>query len=140
MTVRDRIDAAIKAAIAGLAPEIEIEPAGDPSVFPSIAVFGGNHSVREREASLTRYETEYTIEGYVEGDSGAAPTAARNALQAAIVAAIMADETLGGTVELVEDADCRFATATLAEFRRLMFAQDFTIQFTTRRGDPALPA
>lgn len=140
MTVRDRIDAAIAKALADLAPEIEFEPAGDPSQFPSLAVFTGGHVVVEREAGTTRYESEFTIEGYVEGDGGAAPTAERNALQAKVVAAIMADETLDGSIELIDDADCRFATATLASVRRLMFAQDFTIQFTTSRGDPALPA
>lgn len=140
MTVRDEIDAAIATALTGLAPEIEFEPAGDPSQFPSLAVFAGGHVVIDREAGVTRYESEFTIEGYVEGDGGTAPSAERNALQAAVVAAIMADETLGGNVELLDDADCRFATATLASVRRLMFAQDFTIQFTTSRGNPALPA
>lgn len=140
MTVRDRIDAAIQSAVAWLEIEVEIEPIGDPSQFPGLAVFIGGHAVLEREATLTRYQGEFTIEGYVEGSFGEAPVAERNALQARVVEAIMADETLGGTVELVEDADCRFATATLAEVRRLMFAQDFVIQFTTARGNPANPA
>ena len=52
----------------------------------------------------------------------------------------MADETLGGTVELIDDDELRMFTATLASARRLGFAQDFTIQFTTSRGNPALPA
>ena len=140
MTVRDEINAKVSEALNWLENEVEVEPIGDPSTFPALAIFTGGSVVLEREATLTRYQGEFTIEGYVEGCDGDAPTAERNALHARVVAAIMADETLGGTVELVEDADCRFATATLASARRLMFAQDFSIQFTTARGDPARPA
>ena len=140
LTVRDLILAAVVAAIEGLAPEIEIEPAGDPSVFPSIGIFDNGHIVIEREAFATRREMALLIEGYVDGGDGAAPTAERNALAAAIVTALLADETLGGVAELVDDGDLRNSTAVLASQRRLGFAQDFAIQFTTSRANPALPA
>jgi hypothetical protein len=140
MTVRDRILTAIVAALEGLAPEIEIEPSGDPSEFPSIALIDSGHTVLEREATLTRREMALTVSGFVEGEGGDAPSAERSALHAAIVAAIMADETLGGVVELVDDGDLRMSTAVLASQRRLGFDQDFAIQFTTSRINPAQPA
>lgn len=140
MTVRDHILAAIKHALDGVAAELEVEPAGDPTEFPSLGITDDGHSVLEREASLTRREMAITIDGFVEGGDGDAPTAERNALIAHVVAALLADETLGGTVELIEDGDLRMFTATLASVRRLGFALGFTIQFTTSRADPALPA
>jgi hypothetical protein len=140
LTVRDAITAAVMSALAGAADELELEPAGDPSRFPALgAVFGG-HRVLEREAGLTRYEMPVTIDGFVDGEGGEAPSAARNALQADVVTRLVADGQLGGIVELIEDDDCRMFTAALANVRRLGFAQDFTVQFTTARGNPALPA
>lgn len=140
MTVRDMILAAIEAALLDLATEVEVEPAGDPMDFPALGITDGGHRVIEHEADITRYMMTVTIDGFVEGGGGKAPTAARNTLAANVVAAVMADETLGGTVELIEDADFRPFTATLSTQRRLGFAQDFDIQFTTARGNPAIAA
>lgn len=140
MTVRDEILARIEAAIADLAAEVEVEPAGDPSEFPALGITDAGHAVLEREVSLTRRAMTVTIDGFIDGAGGKAPTLARNALLASVVAALMADETLGGTVELIEDGDLRLFTATLSSVRRLGFAQDFEIQFSTSRADPALPA
>ncbi|PCG08689.1 hypothetical protein COA17_11065 [Sphingomonas ginsenosidimutans] len=140
MTVRDIILAAIATRLAGLADEIEIEPAGDPTADTSLGVTMAGDHVIEREAALTRRVMTVTVDGFVVGEGGAAPTAARLALHAGVVAELMADETLGGTAELIDDADLRLFTATLSSERRLAFAQDFDIQFTTSRRDPALPA
>lgn len=141
-TVADSIDAAFAAAIANVSgnPEIEIEPAGDPSRFPALGVLGGDWQPLEREANLVRWQAITTVEGFVQGGGGEAPTAERNALHANVVASIMADETLGGVVELIELGDLRRSTAVLAADRRLSFAQDFIVQFTTSRTNPALPA
>lgn len=139
-TVRDRIINAIEAAIADLAVEVEVEPAGDPIDFPALGITDGGHSVLEHEASLTRRSMMVTIDGFVEGGNGKAPTAERNALAAAVVAALLGDITLGELTELIDDGDYRPVTATLASVRRLGFTQDFEIQFSTSRADPALPA
>lgn len=140
MTVRDTILGAIVAALAPLAPEVELEPAGDPIDFPALGITDSGHRVLEREVDITRRVMTVTIDGFVEGEGGAAPTAARNRLHAAVVAALLADETLGGTVELIEDADARLFAAQLSSKRRLGFAQDFDVQFITARADPALAA
>ena len=142
MTVADQIDAAIAAALATVSgnPEIEIEPAGDPSRFPALGVYGGNWHPIEYETDLIRWQTTLYVEGYVQGGGGAAPTAERNALHAEALAAIMTSETLAGLVELVEPGDLQRSTAMLADQRRLSFGQDFSIQFITSRTNPALPA
>jgi len=140
MTVRDQILAAIEAAIADLATEVEVEPAGDPSEFPALGITDGGHTVLEHEASLTRRSMTVTIDGFVDGAGGKVPTAERNTLAAAVVAALLADETLGSLVEIIDDGDYRPVTATLSSVRRLGFTQDFEIQFSTSRADPALPA
>ncbi len=140
MTVRDQILDAIEAAIADLATEVEVEPAGDPSAFPALGITDGGHTVLEHEASLTRRSMTVTVDGFVDGAGGKAPTAARNTLAAAVVAALLGDETLGGLVEIIDDGDYRPVTATLSSVRRLGFTQDFEIQFSTSRADPALPA
>jgi hypothetical protein len=140
VTVCDTILAAFVAALAPLASEVELEPAGDPIDFPALGITDGGWRVLEHEADLTRRVMTVTVDGFVEGEGGAAPTAARNRLHAAVVAAMMADEMLGGTVELIEDADLRKFTAELSSRRRLGFAQDFDVQFTTARADPARAA
>ena len=139
-TVRDLIINAIEAAIVGLAAEVEVEPAGDPMEFPALGITDGGHSVLEHEASATRRAMMLTIDGFVEGGNGKAPTAERNALAAAVVAALLGDETLGALIEVIDDGDYRPVTATLSSVRRLGFTQDFEIQFSTSRADPALPA
>jgi hypothetical protein len=141
-TVRDAIFARIEAALLPLVEDggVELEPSGDPDIFPSLSVFDGGHRFIEREAGLTRRVLDFTVEGYVEAGDGSEAMAARNLLQAQAVAAIMAGDTFGGIIEMVEDGDLRMATATLASRRRLMFAQDFAIEFVTARGDPAKPA
>ncbi len=140
MTVRDRILAAIEAAIADLATEVEVEPAGDPSAFPALGITDGGHTVLEHEASLTRRSMTVTVDGFVDGAGGKAPTTERNTLAAAVVAALLGDETLGSLVEIIDDGDYRPVTATLSSVRRLGFTQDFEIHFSTSRADPALPA
>jgi len=142
MTVADQIDAAIAAALANVSgdPEIEIEPAGDPSRFPALGVYGGDWQAIEYEADRIRWEMLLYVEGYVQGGGGAAPTAERNALHAETVSAIMSDATLAALVELIDPGDVRRSTALLADQRRLSFGQDFKIQFTTSRTNPALPA
>lgn len=141
-TVADTIDAAFASALAtvGGNPEIEIEPAGDPSRFPALEVYGGDWQVEEREADLIRWSMTVTVEGFVEGGGGAAPTQKRNALHADVVEKIMTDQALAGLVEIIEPGDVRRSHATLSNKRRLNFAQDFYVQFTTSRTNPAQPA
>jgi hypothetical protein len=140
--VRDQIFAAIEAKLGAITPlpRIDVEPAGDPSKFPSLAIYDGGHRVLERDAVQTRREMTVTIEGYVESGDGSTGAALRNALHASVVKALMTDSQLGGLVELVEDTDYRPVTATLSSKRRLAFGQDFIIEFSTSRTDPAEPA
>lgn len=121
-------------------PLVEVEPDGDPDRFPSFAIFDNGHRVIEREASITRYRMTLTIEGYVTGGGGNDARVKRNELHAIAVAALMANDTFGGIIEEIEPTELRMATADLASQRRLMFAQDFEIDFTTKRTNPALPA
>jgi hypothetical protein len=139
-TVRDLIIAAIVAAVSPLAEEVEVEPAGDPIQYPALGITDSGHTVLDREAGITRRSMTLTIDGFVDGDGGAAPTAQRNALVASVVVALLTDPTIESVVELIEDGDLRLFTATLASVRRLGFTQDFEIQFSTSRADPALPA
>ncbi len=140
LTVRDQIIDAIEAALLPLALEVEVEPAGDPSQYPALGINDGGHSPLEHEASITRYAMTVTIDGFVNGSGGKAPTRARNALVAAVGRALLTDPALAGLVEVIDDADLRFFTAALSSARRLGFALDFDIQFSTSRADPALPA
>lgn len=145
-TVRDSIgDYAISALTTALAtitatPLVEVEPDGDPDRFPSLALYDIGHAVIEREASITRHRMRLTVEGYVSGGGGTDARTARNQLQALAVAALMANDTFGGIIEEIEPTELRMATADLSSQRRLMFAQDFEIDFTTKRTNPALPA
>ena len=141
MTVRDNIDAAIEAALLTVPgpARVDIDPPGEPDTFPDLAVFKGPDREIEREAHLSRREGLYTVEGSIENATSTA-RAELTALHAAAVAALMADQTLGGVVEMIDPGDCRWAPRRLVDLPILTFAQDFTIQFVTVRDNPALPA
>ena len=141
-TVRDGIDDAIEAALGDVvgADAIEFDPIGDPAVFPGLAVFNHGDRLIEQDALTERRAMDLTIEGYAEGAGTRDGARARNVLHARAVAAIMGDDRLGGLVELIDAGDVRRTTLRFDVGGRLTFAQDFTIQFTTSRTNPALPA
>jgi hypothetical protein len=124
------------AALPGLA-EYERMASGDPAAFPALILNDNGQSIRETEAGATRYALDLMIEGYVEGGTGASASAALNELHAAVVAAVMSEPPIGGLAEVIEEGALRVDVATLGGARRLGFALDLTIQFATRRGDPA---
>jgi hypothetical protein len=142
------IDSITNYALAGLSaiptltdPDaVELEPAGDPDIFPSLGVMITDAAPIERECTLTRWKMGLTVEGFVENGTGEQASQDRTALHAAAVAALMADDRFGGLIELIEPEGFRFVTAELASKRRLAFVQDFSIEFTTSRTNPALPA
>lgn len=118
---------------------VELEPADDPTIFPGFGVMVAGARPIEREAGLIRWEMNLMIDGYVEFGDGTEGSAARSALHAACIAALMGDDRFGGLIEQIDPEDFRYSTATLSSVRRLSFAQDFAIQFTTLRTNPALP-
>ena len=137
--IREQILAWIAAAHVALPsqPEVERDPSADPTRYPSYGIVDGGQEPIEREAGTVRYELTVKIEGYVEGGSGTEACAARNALYADTVAIMMAEPPINGLAELVEEGRLVCDTAELASKRRLGFLVDFTIQYATRRGDPA---
>lgn len=143
-TALSQIFAAIDArlsAIAGLG-SYEREPSGDPDAFPALETVDGgdDHSQEGSEAGTERFALTITVRGYVEGASGPAAHDAMTALHAAAVKALCGDPgfNLGGLVEsIARSGNRRPDVAELASQRRLGFAQDFTVNYATPRGDPA---
>lgn len=133
--IREQILGLVDQRLAPLAEEYERNPSDDPTRFPALAANDGGHRIVETEAGATRYALDLTVEGYVEGGTGAQASAALNELYAAVVATMMTEPPLGGLAETIEEGDLRVATATLASDRRLGFTLEFTITFPTRRGD-----
>ena len=136
--IRELIFASMAAALAANASAGEVErmASGDPLGFPARHIGNDGQAVLEGEVGATRYALSCSIEGYVEGQGGAAAAAQLNQLYADTVRTVMA---LIGTVpqiENVEEGDMRVAVASLASTRRLAFSTDFTITYATRRGDP----
>jgi hypothetical protein len=119
--------------------EYERMPSGDPAAYPALHVYDNGDEPIEAETDTSRLQLAITVEGYVEGEGGATTHDEMIELHSATVAALCADDgALGGLVELIEIAgQRRVQLAPLAETRRIAFAQDFTIQFATVRGDPA---
>lgn len=94
--------------------------------------------VLERESGLIRWNMTVTVEGFTQRGDGKVASAERAALHAASIAALMAGDQLGGRVEMIDPAGWRYFTADLASKRRLGFSQDFDVQFTTSRTNPAV--
>lgn len=114
-------------------------PSGDPASFPALAVFDGGDEPIDGEPGGTRLQALFTLEGYIEGGDGAGTHDELLQLHAEAVFALCGDDgTLGGLVETIEIVGQRRAeVAELAAARRLGFAQDFAVTFSTVRGDPS---
>lgn len=119
---------------------VELEPEGEPTIFPGLGLMIHGAQPIERECGLIRWRMGVTVDGYVEFEDGTEGSPARAEFHAATVAAIMSDEQLGGLVERVDPEDFRFDNAVQASVRRLSFTQDFTIEFVTLRSNPAVQA
>ena len=135
---REQIFQVIDARLAPGVASYERQPSSDPAKFPARHVFdNGERPVGSESGATTRKTLTITVEGYVEGHSGAGAHAALNALHASTVALMMTEPPLGGLVETIEEArDLRVDVAELANKRRLGFSQDFEVTFSTVRGDP----
>ncbi|GEM_PF-1690830 len=116
-------------------------PSGDPARFNALVVYDEGDEPIEHEAGTTRNSLRITVEGYVIGHGGAATHDEMTKLHAQAVFALCGDAgtNLGGLVENIEVVGTRrVAVTTLAEKRRLGFAQDFEITFSTPRGNPSI--
>lgn len=133
--VRETIWLAIDAAMTADVEEYERMPSGDPAKFPARHGSDSGQSTIEREAQNSRYSMDVTIEGFVQGQGGAVTHGQLNELYADTVKRMMALSD-HPAIESIEEGDFRPGVAPLASNRRLAFAQDFTIIFATRRGDP----
>ncbi|WP_010218851.1 hypothetical protein [Sphingomonas sp. PAMC 26621] len=120
--------------------ETELMPSSDPVEFPARHIFDNGQSIVELEAGITRYQIDFTVEGYLEQPGGQAAYLALNNFYAATVAALVTDPPLGGLVETLDEGDMRITVAPLADKPRLGFAIDFSLTYATRRDDPAQPA
>jgi hypothetical protein len=123
------------AAIVAPGGEYERNASGDPSRFNALFLNDDGQDIAETEAGATRYALRLTVEGYVQGGTGAAASAALNELYAGVVATMMTEPPMGGLAETIEEGRLNVAVANLAGERRLGFTLDFTITFPTRRGD-----
>ena len=142
MTVRENIFAEVETRLNAIPRigSVERLPSGDPDVFPSLSIYDGNQDVAEEGQDYTLHSLTLTIEGFVDGHSGANVHAALSALYADTVVALVDDGTLGGLAARISEAGMRVSVAELAKTRRLGFGLDFEIQFFTQRGNPAQPA
>lgn len=142
MTVREAIFAEIERRLLeidgiGL---VERLPSGDPDAFPALAIYDGAQEVVEEGWADTRHRLSLTIEGFVEGGSGSEVHAALSTLYADTVVALITEPPLNGLAETISEAGLRVSVAELANVKRLGFGLDFAIEFSTERGNPALPA
>jgi hypothetical protein len=140
------IDTRLAAIAAAETGSYERMPSGDPDLFPALAAYDrGAQPDEEPETGTDRMWLNMTVDGFVEGYSGAATHDALSDLHAKAVLGLIDDgagSNLGGVpgVESIELGARRVDVAELASKRRLGFEQDFRIQYSTVRGDPSQPA
>lgn len=132
--VFDVIEAALRAGTT--AAEVERMPSADPMRFPALHILDDGQAPQDREAFAARYDMNVSVEGFVEGDGGAAAHGQLNALYAQVVTALVPLVGAEPLIENVEEGNLRIAVAPLGSVRRLAFSLDFTVTFSTRRGSP----
>lgn len=123
-------------AIGGIG-EYERDPSGDPTDWPAVALIDDGDDVSEDQSGLTEYAMGISIEAFAIGSGGLAVSRQLNELHAEIVKAVMQEPPIGGLAERFEEGALKRFTAELASKPRKGIRKDFTIFFTTRRGDPA---
>lgn len=138
--IRDRIFAAVVAALQAVGVVVEEMPSGDPDQFPCLAIFDRGQRVLqdEGEPASNLYAMGLLIEGYVEGSGGVAVRSAINALYVDTIKALVADETFGGLAQGFAEGDLTIDVAELASVRAVGFVLDVQIQFFASRIDPAV--
>ncbi|MGE0715647.1 MAG: hypothetical protein AB7P02_09400 [Alphaproteobacteria bacterium] len=105
--------------------------------LPAVNLVDGGMKADDETLGLTRYDMEFSVQGYVDPANDAAIGPAISDLQARIVEALLADPTLGGVVVDVHEGESRVdidrgeGKAPVA-----MIETDFTVEFFTREGDP----
>jgi len=136
------IELDLRLAAVPLVADYERMPSGDPSRFPALRGFDDGDEPIDGEPGATRLTNNFSLEGIVEGGSGAEAHQVLLDLHAQAVAALCGDGgTLGGLVENIEIVGQRRTDVSeLASKRRIAFAQDFAITYATARGDPAVRA
>jgi hypothetical protein len=143
-TILDTIVEAIEGRLQAL-PQItdpdavEVEPGGDPAIFPALQIFVFGGSALEPETAMSRWSMRLTVWGYAQRGDGKLASRERSTLWAATIAALV-DEQFGGIVERIDPADWQFQTAELSSKRRLAFIQAFDVEFSTLRSNPAVQA
>lgn len=139
---RNQIFQTVLARLAALsdAAETELMPSADPISFPARHIFDNGQSIEETGHDFTIYRLDFSVEGYLERDSGADVHQQLNDFYAVTVAALVTDPPLDGVAETIDEGDMRVMVAPLAGTNRLAFALDFTVTFSARRDDPAQPA
>lgn len=140
MSVRESIFAAIEAALAGLADEVERMPSGDPSptVNNAVHIFDGGQQLDDAESGTTRWALTVGIDGYVrDAAGGGSAHAALNTLHSNVVQAIFAAAPIAGVTDEIEEGALSVVVAPRADARFLAFSFDLTIFYAHQRGDPA---
>lgn len=138
--VREQIFAAVVAALAGLADEVERMPSGDmsPSGDTALHILDGGQQLDDGEAGTTRWALTVGIDGYVRATGGgAAAHAALNALYVSAVQALFAALPIAGVSDDIEEGPLSVMVAPRADARFLAFSFDLTVFYATKRGDPA---
>lgn len=139
--IREQIFQAVETALGAIAlsPTVKRMVIGDFSEqeFPALNIDDVGQSMSEEETGVSRYALDLVVEGFVEGATGPLAHAALNELHAQVVKALRTEPLLGGLAEEVSEGATRVDVAQLADARRLAFAQDFKVIFTTVAGDPA---
>jgi len=121
--------------------EFERMPSGDPSSVPALRLFDDGDEPIDGEPGGVIMREIVSVEGFVEGSSGAVAHDAMLDLHAAVVFALCDDGDLGGLVQTIEVVDQRrVEVRELSSVRSLAFAQNFAITYATVRGNPAARA
>ena len=142
IAIKRAIDAVVSArlqSIPGLG-EIKSEAPGDPSRFPALNQTASRLMVDNySEVGTSRYAYYFSIEGNVDGDSGAEAENARDALYLAMINQLPPDPEIfgSGLVDEFEEIETRFGVATLTARRSLSFVTEFVVKFPADVGNPS---
>lgn len=112
----------------------------DPVLFPALHIFDGGQKALEWGGFETRFESRFTVEGYLEAADGAEAHDELSDLYANVVKALITEPPMGGLAESIDEIGMDVSVGPLFGKARLSFTLDFSITYATRRDDPSQAA
>lgn len=138
-SIREQVLAAVEARLSNIiGVTVERNRVEPVTVFPSLVLVDGGHTVSDENTGLKLYALRLDVEGYVQAETADELGPALSDLYAKAITALMADRTLGGVAIDVREGELRDPEIdrTQGHGPHSAFSLAFEVDYATDPADP----